>query len=89
MVDVARSVSAVGAVDRPAAVDLEKVAGIELVGDFGRRMNCPLLMATRAKRPNPALDRPIRRWRDGDSVAGMRLYIFADGQADQHFRARS
>src|SRR6516162_8609586 len=35
MVDVARAVPAVGAVDGPAGVDLEQVAGIELVGGFG------------------------------------------------------
>src|SRR5215468_5120758 len=43
-------------------------------------MNCPFLIATRAKRPSPALERPIRRWRDGDTLVGMRLYcgIFPD-----------
>ena len=38
MVDVARPVSAAGAVDRPAGVDFEKIAGIELVGDLGRNL---------------------------------------------------
>jgi len=38
MVDVAPPVSAAGAVDGPAAVDFEKVASIELVGDFGRNL---------------------------------------------------
>jgi hypothetical protein len=61
MVDVARPVSA-GAVDRPAAVDFEKIAGIQLVGDFGRNLpaavandELSLLIATRAKRPSSAL----------------------------------
>src|SRR5262249_4856465 len=38
MIDVARAVPAVGAVDGPACVDLEQVAGIELVGDFGANL---------------------------------------------------
>src|SRR5215813_5325373 len=38
MVDVARAVPAVGAVDGPARVDLEQVAGIELVGGFGTNL---------------------------------------------------
>jgi hypothetical protein len=37
MVDVARAVP-VGAIDGPAGVDLEQVAGIELVGDFGANL---------------------------------------------------
>jgi hypothetical protein len=28
-------------------------------------------MGTRAKRPKPALDLPIRRWREGEIFAGM------------------
>ena len=36
-------------------------------------MNWPFLIATQAKRPNPALARPTRRWRDGNNFAGMRL----------------
>jgi hypothetical protein len=35
MIDIARAVSAAGAVNGPAAVDLEEIACIELVGDFG------------------------------------------------------
>ena len=38
MIDIARPVSAAGAVDGPAAVDLEEIAGIELVGDFGSNL---------------------------------------------------
>ena len=38
MIDIARPVSAAGAVNGPAAVDLEQVACIELVGDFGRNL---------------------------------------------------
>src|SRR5262249_3300517 len=38
MVDVARAVPAVGAVDGPAGVDLEQVAGIELVGGFAANL---------------------------------------------------
>src|SRR5437899_13110936 len=36
-------------------------------------MNWPFLIATQANRPRPVLDRPIRRWREGDSLAGMGL----------------
>src|SRR5436190_7409857 len=36
-------------------------------------MNWPFLSATQANRPSPVLERPIRRWRDGDSLAGMGL----------------
>src|SRR6266436_4624940 len=38
MIDVARAVPAVGAVDGPARVDLEHVAGIELVGGFAANL---------------------------------------------------
>lgn len=38
MIDIARPVSAAGAVDGPAAVDFEEIAGIELVGDFGSNL---------------------------------------------------
>src|SRR5947209_2818517 len=34
-------------------------------------MNWPLRIGTRVKRPSPALARPIRRWREGDSFAGI------------------
>lgn len=36
MIDVARNIAAAGAVDRPAAVDLEQIFGPELVGLLGR-----------------------------------------------------
>ena len=39
VIDVTRPVSAAGAVDGPAAVDLEEIACIELVGDFGRNLS--------------------------------------------------
>jgi len=39
MIDIARPVSAAGAVDGPAAVDLEEIARIELVGDLGRNLS--------------------------------------------------
>ncbi len=38
MIDVARSVAAGGAVDRPSRVDLEQVAGVEIVGTRGRNL---------------------------------------------------
>jgi hypothetical protein len=42
MIDVARAVPAVGAVDGLARVDLEQVAGIELVGGFAAKIFLPL-----------------------------------------------
>src|SRR3984893_3519434 len=36
-------------------------------------MNRPFLIGTRANRPSPARDRPVRRWRDGINLAGMGL----------------
>ena len=39
MIDIARPVSAAGAVNGPAAVDLEEIACVELVGDFGRNLS--------------------------------------------------
>src|SRR5229473_5107035 len=36
-------------------------------------MNWPFLIGTRANRPSPARDRPVRRWRDGINLAGMSL----------------
>jgi hypothetical protein len=38
MIDIARPVSAAGTVNGPAAVDLEEIAHIELVGDFGSNL---------------------------------------------------
>ena len=52
MIDVARAVPAVGAVDGPARVDLEHVAGIELVGGFAAN-----LPAAVANDELPLLDR--------------------------------
>src|SRR5215470_15199893 len=43
-------------------------------------MNWPFLIGTQANRPSPVLERPIRRWRDGDSLAGMGLgYVVGCG----------
>ena len=41
-----------------------------------------LLIGTAAKRPSPDLDRPIRRWREGDNLAGMKLFA-ANGHFSQ------
>jgi len=62
MIDVARPVPAVGAVDGPAGVDLEQVAGIELVGGFGAHLpaavaddELPLLDCDTGEEPQPSL----------------------------------
>ncbi len=39
MIDVARPIPAARTVDRPAVVDLEHVAVIELIGDFGTQFS--------------------------------------------------
>src|SRR5262245_38499535 len=43
MVDVARGVAARGTIDGPAAVDLEEVAVVELVGDLVGEATAPVL----------------------------------------------
>ena len=42
MIDVARPVPAARTVDRPAVVDLEHVAVIELIGDFGTQFSAAI-----------------------------------------------
>jgi hypothetical protein len=44
-----------------------------------RTMNCPFLIGTSVNRPRPDRERAIRRCRDGDSLAGMRLECLVDG----------
>src|SRR6266478_6528455 len=61
MIDVARPVPAARAVDRPAVVDLEHIAVVELVGDFGTQLSAavaddelPFLDRNAGEEPQPS-----------------------------------
>src|SRR5262249_20261242 len=61
VIDVARPVPAAQAVDGPAAVDLKKIAGIELVGGFGTQPSAavahdelPFLDCDAGEEPQPS-----------------------------------
>src|SRR5258705_41441 len=54
-------------------VSSPSVVSVGILRPRYRMMNWPFLISTRVNMPSPVLDRPMRRWRDGDSLAGMRL----------------